>query len=614
MKGSERNKPCPCGFGRKAKHCCEQYLCLRGRRAPQPADGVAFPWCGASDVLDAPIPWADLVAAVSDWSIPELLPKLAAMLSMLQNSENPSENLLAWSRLDLEGLRAAGQGLASRVAGTILFRWDLTGQRWALATEKGLLLTVALVLAHGSVSGRMPSHDEIVWLQICVNDYASTTSDENAPLGQAVAEFAHVQRFNRHPDFLREMARSSLILSQPPQTRADLQGEAWLEFQRKAFSGIDFEAYSQQFLGPLAVLSGQWMSKSSSAEAPVIDPSRWGVQSRAGPKFCAERFAELSISLESAASSAREALAGDVKKLPSFMFRTPLVAVGDKLVAIAPSLVQGQLHLGVWGRCLNAAKNLPGGTGRGTLWHEVFGILFDQYVEWVVQQAAGVPGFAQAGFKLIGRAHVGSSDEIEDVVLSQASNVLLGSCKAGLAPEVAIRQAADPDAYRKWLERLFFDEGKDGHRRGAAHLLNEKVIAVQEGRHEPRLSASSNIFPLFILYDNLGENPFFLRWLHEECRKRGLFRQSFVNPPVVVDVAVFEAMMSLATHGGKVWRALFGVGRLGESMGSMQLQLHKMVPDGKYLRLEALRERFDAIAERMTANFKDAHDAASPRG
>ncbi|MBI3184000.1 MAG: hypothetical protein HYZ28_17835 [Myxococcales bacterium] len=572
-----------------------------------PTDGYVLSWCDASEVTGATSSWEELAAEVSGWNLEFTFNKLARMLACMQNvAEDRTEALIGWSRADLEALRDLGPPAGSSVARTLLYRWDRSRRPRIVGNEKGLLLAQALVLAQARPDGCEPSHEEVTWMLLRVHDHTTGLQSGSPTPEQMLAEVAHSLRFNRRPDFLRELARADLILSCPPSTRPDLQGDEWRSFLRSAFADVDFSVYSDHFLVPLALESGRWMAHPKTPLAPIIQPKIWGSELRLGAAFSEARLAELSISLVEAKRAAQEALTGPVKRVPSFMFRTPLVQIGEQLTAVAPSLVQGQLHTGIWGRCLAAARRAAWARGEQDSWHKVFGVLFDQYAEWVASEAARMPGFqGPIGYHLVPRTGVGSADEIEDVVLAQGENVLLASCKAGLIPEPAIRQSADPAKIMEWLTRVFFREERDEHRRGAAFLLDARIRGLREGRFEPQLGRGMNVYPVFVMYDHLGESDLLLRWFVGEVSRHGLFGGEHVNPPVVIDIAVFEQMMSFVGHGNDVWAALRAVSSDRSAGGSLERYLRDAAaPMPEVLRLPALISRFEALIKRVKANFK----------
>jgi hypothetical protein len=595
------NEPCPCGYGREWQHCCGALPSWELEPTKLPVDEFAVSWYCASEVTLEKIPWAVIAGEVAGWARKTTFLKFARMAAAMQNIEQPRSSLVGWSRKDLEDLRDSSIAEGSKVARTFLYRWDCCQRGRITVSEKGLLLAEALVLAHGADDGREPSHAEATWLLLRLNDYASEYREDVD--GGLLAEIVHSVRFNRHPDLLRELARAELVLASPPSTRPDLQGDAWQDFLRAAFADLPLATYVDNLLAPLAIESTRWMANEQRV-APTVEADVWGTNLRLGKEVCAKLLRALAIPEGSARAESKESLKAESKRLPPFMFRTPMVDFGQSLVVASPSLLRGQLQTGIWGRCLAAARSTTWGSRESDAWHKVFGTLFDQYAEWVAAQASKMPAFSGAGYELLGRSGVGAEDEIEDVVLKQGDHVLLASCKARLMPETAVRQIADPGAIMKWLDQVFFKEGKDEHRQGAAFLLSRRVDRLRNGEFEPRAAKGARVFPLFVTYDHLGESKLHLKWLADGAEKRRLLGQGPINPPIVIDIAAFEELMSFAGRGGDIWSVLESVGLHATTGGSVDGHLREITKKSpEVLRLPALEAKFEEIMARTKANF-----------
>lgn len=568
------------------------------------ADAAMVSWCGLFEILGAVAPWNEIVYQASQWQLTGALTRMANMSAALSNFRSEGMPAVDLARRDLETLRVAQDvpDLARRVATALLYRWDQSAESRVVATEKTLLLGQALVLAHSALEGeggRAPSHQEIVWLCLQLNDHATGIPRAGKiSESEMLAELLHASRFNTHPDLVRDLARAHMLLEQAPSTVANFQGERWAEFLERAF-GAPFDQYMTEFLAPLTSASVQWAVQKGCF--PIIAPQQWGTEMRHGSEACAARFAELSIALDEARRDSIAALAAEPRRIPSFMFRRPFLEVQERLVCFSPSLLRGQLRTGTWGRCLTAMNAIR---GSGEEWHRMFGVLFDQYCEAIASNAVASEEAARVGYASVGRSGVGASDEIEDVVITQGSNVLLASSKAVLMPEGTIRQGAPPDEVSKWLNRVFFAAPKDDRRAGAAVLLDRKVTALREGKYEPRLVRGQNVFPVFVTYDPLGENRLFGKWLLSGCLDLELFRQPNVAAPLVMSCDVFEIVLSFVTHGLDIWDALAAVGINGSSQGSLHRELAGRSPTPEQTRLPILRQRYDEIMDRTKRNLR----------
>jgi hypothetical protein len=257
--------------------------------------------------------------------------------------------------------------------------------------------------------------------------------------------------------------------------------------------------------------------------------------------------------------------------------------------------MKAQLHAGVWFRHLQAAKNLAGNQGTGAqIWHSAFGYQVETWCAAVAECAANARWFKP---KLILPSHPGARDEIEDVILVEGRTAVLFSVKSRLVVENVARGAKSRSGLIDWYEKYFFGTKTEKHRKGVAHLLNDRINLIRAGEFAPRLPATTRIIPVLVSYDSLCEHTVWYQWFRDRCAEHGVFRQKDVSPPTIARVDEFEMLMAIAQTGESIVALLRHLEkgwknrRLGELLYDRRYKRQRQTP------LPIITETFDELGK-----------------
>jgi hypothetical protein len=475
----------------------------------------------------------------------------------------------------------------------------------SIVHEKVLYFVEALTLLAGKDGGKVPKDAIMAFCLLAANDYISDwrESDTLATDAQLLADFTHLMRFNRGGDFLRDLVRAALMMESPPERQPKLSTqEAWDELQRSAF-GMTLSEYID-IVGALALQSQGWgmtLKEGGPLEQPLIRPSVWLSMTRVAPEMGASVLREMSVTAEEAKSTfEREHRPDGLPWQPTLFYRKPFIEVyPDVLVAASPWAVREQLHYGLWGRLLSAAKR--SGKGGDRLWFSAFGDMFERWCRRVALLAKASERFQG---KLLLSKQIGGADEIADIVLIEEQDIILFSAKAGLLFEADAKGARSRQKIIDWLSRFLIDKRTSEHGEGAFVQLDRVVGDIKAGRHA-ELSAGARIYPVVVTYEHIGEHPLFYRWLSKGLHAQGLLQQSNVAPVAVISVGTFEQLMSVAAHGASVREILEHRGRIEDGEVSVSNIIEEMVPEEQRRRLAQLEDSFHVVVNRITVRLFD---------
>ncbi|WP_437894790.1 hypothetical protein [Sorangium sp. So ce124] len=423
----------------------------------------------------------------------------------------------------------------------------------AIAHEQVIYFSQAIALLECPEVGETPTEGLIAFLLLAANDHVHDwLSPDNVDLDaldDAVADFWFLGLFNHGGDPLQQLVRMVLMMEQQPRINALSDPNKWHELQRHAL-GTTFPEYLDSFLGPIFMFGRHWGKDSP----PVINPSSLFKHTDLAPGVGERWIAELTWSLDDAASHlASRKRSNGLPHAPTIFYRKPFVSVRpDVVVASSPWMVAQQLTIGLWGR-FNAAANTMFGRSGNQIWSSTFGELFERWCRSLVEEAQAQSLFAGTVFM---SPSVGDDNEIEDVVVFENNLVMLGSVKAKVVRETAVKIAHSREDPVAWLRSFFFEsriEGKaKGYRAGALWLLHDKVDRIRAGEYEPRIPRDAYVLPVLIVFDNVCDTTMFYRWLERECIRQGVLQQVDVLPATLASADNYESMMAFASRGKSV--------------------------------------------------------------
>ncbi|MDC0678730.1 hypothetical protein [Sorangium atrum] len=427
----------------------------------------------------------------------------------------------------------------------------------AIAHEQVIYFAQAIALLECPEVGETPTEGLIAFLLLAANDHVhdwlAPDSSRLDLLDKTVADFWFLSLFNHGGDPLRQLARTVLMMDQQPRINALSDPTKWRELQRHAL-GAPFPEYLDSFLSPIFMLSRFW----GESAPPVMNPSSLFKETSLAPGVGERWLAELTWSLDEAAThlESRRRPNG-LPHAPTIFYRKPFVSVRpDVVVASSPWMVAQQLTIGLWGRFNAAAKTMFEKRGN-QIWSSTFGELFERWCRSLVAEAQAQGLFAGRAFL---SPNLGDDNEIEDVVIFDGNLVMLGSVKAKIVREEAVKIAHSRDDPLEWLRLFFFEsrtEGKaKGHRAGALWLLHDKIDRVRAGEYEPRIPRDAYVLPVLIVFDDICDTPMLYKWLERECVTRGALQQDDVLPVTLVSSDDYESMMAFASRGKSVCEML----------------------------------------------------------
>ena len=557
-------------------------------------------WTTLNSLVGVAVPTSQLVANIAALDRNETVFTLARIAADLANAKGGvlGEEARAWThdllkqRVDsLNPLERAISVEASRLPpGT------------AIAHAHVLFALQILAIVRGT-PGAPPPHDGyLAFLMLAMNDHIPEWPREpTAPLTvleDVMASMFLCSIFNRSDDPLRFIVRVVGILAEAPTNLAS--GVTWEQVEREAF-GTSFREYAESFLVPIFFSSKTW----GVSTPPIVFPEAW---EKMGPSVDLYRrwLREASMTIDEAVVSfGTRPLPSGLYALPAAFFRTPFLAIEDKLVGLSPWHVRDHAILGTWAK-LNAACKRLLKTDSIQIFSSAWGQMFER---WCVELAREGASDSHKTERLILPSSPGATDEIEDVIFQDGNVVALLSAKASLVPEATVKSAESPDAAVSWLKRFFFEEPADAkkkeHRGGALHLLDKKIAAIRSGAFEKRgIPKGAVILPCIVSFDNVGEGGALYKWLEEEAHAKGLlFQHGDVRPVTVITPEDYEALLSLRARGAGICELLLEKTEPAAKYGPLDYFLFGKVENPTELRLPSMTTRYEEIVNEALARM-----------
>lgn len=478
----------------------------------------------------------------------------------------------------------------------------------SIAHERSIHFLQEMAILHGDESVAEPRIGQVTLMALMANDYLSRSHAAHTldALDEVFAAFCHLGLFNQDEE-RNSISRLQYLFgrSTPPLRHAVWLRVSWRDFLREAL-GMSFEDYYHGLVLPLLASSiAVWGQRAPDGKIfpPFIEQNLW-IEKTIMP---AERFTSFlnGVVIDRATARSRLVPFVDADGLPrasSLLFHNPFLRTRDTRVVVAsPGAFREHLRTALWDHCRKAARRLFGENEGSQAWLATFGELFEDWVRHVATLAKSSPR-KRAEATLIMPDVPGGPDEIEDVVLVQGDRVALVSVKAAMMPGHLPKEGIDSLGVIRWWERRLFARAAGKYRDGAARSLDTKVERLRRGEFEPLVPRGSTVYPLLVLYDELGGNPLAARWIERNCKKEGLLRRPGVRRLVPATIEDFELLMAVLADGGDV----FGV--LDETDHAQDPRLRSAV--SRYLErwpvrpFEALGvETDDAFATMMTQLF-----------
>lgn len=426
----------------------------------------------------------------------------------------------------------------------------------------------ALCILEGAEQGCEPPDALLAFYCLAANDYVHSwkTQEEStlSDLERLVADFALSSRFNRSSDSLRDFIRMYMILSEKPHKSKLI--ERWDDLQSEAF-GMPFDEFFHLITGPAVLLAEGWghINERGNRNNPSIKPKDWFSHTKLlegsdKPASCAHAFFRnlTSSRAEAIGELGQDRRSNGLPHSPTLFYKKPFVEIEDDLLfAASPTVAKQQVTTGIWATCLKAAQKLF--PKAPLLWFVTFGNMLELWVRRVASEASKGNRFRG---RVILSQDVGSHDEIEDVIIVEGRNVALFSVKSSLIKEKSVKRAHSRSEAINWYEEFLFSDKmrtptglRQDTRGGALRLLNATIDRIRNGERT-EIVDSQKIFPALVIFDDLGDNEIFYKWIRQKCKQESLFRQRKVLSPSVMTISEFEILMGLAYHGISIFKIL----------------------------------------------------------
>jgi hypothetical protein len=570
-------------------------------------------WTNLSGLISEVLPVAQLLTYISARSRDETVFTLARIAGDLANANGGAlgDQARAWTHDLLKQSQDSENPLERAISRAV----SKLPPRAPIAHAHAVYVLQLLAVIRGTDGAPPPSDAYLAFLMLSINDHIPEW-----PQGPAtpMTDVDHVLAwmflcsvFNRSDDPFRFIVRVVGILACAPVKLPS--GVTWKQVEEEAF-GTSFRHYAESFLVPILFSSKTW----GRSTPPVIFPQTFEPLGASAALY-GRWFSQASMPIEEAAAAfATRPLPSGLYGLPASFFRTPFLAVGDRLVGLSPWHVRDHVILGTWAKLNRACKKLLR-TNSNQVFSSEWGAMFER---WCAELATEAAEAAHATERLILPSRPGASDEIEDVIFQDGDTVALLSAKASLVPEANLKSADSPDAAVAWLQRFFFEDPdeakKKAHRGGALYLLDKKVALIRSGALEARgISRTAVILPCIVSFDNVGESGVLYLWLEEQAHARELlFRHGNVRPMTVITPEDYEALLALRARGSGICEMLLEKTTEKEKHGALDHFLHRRVQDSTELRLPSMAARFEEIVgtmlKRMEAIVARERSGTSP--
>ncbi len=542
----------------------------------------------ASEILGRPVAAKDLVAQTKSFSRVELFAKLAVLAATIGNQGSLSPEAI---RLTTDAITAYAGSLNIRQQ-AVAVRLQQMGER-VIAHERVIYWLQCLALVTCASTGLEPSWADVAWLLVQANDHVDRRIQDDAmpgdPLERGLVSFFVASRFDVGMDPVAAHARAYQLTNTRPEHGPLADPAVWDEVMAHAFHGTSFREYFTGMLTPLVLESLNWgIGKDGQVRPPVINPGLWLSEVTHVPEIANSVFDGLSISEEEARRELVATLDADGVPQTSDLFaHRPFLRVDNgSLIAASPWLVLEQMRLGIWDKCRRACNDRLGSES----WNRAFGQIFEIWAREISKRAAATPGFVGS---LVLSKNVGGSDEVEDVVVHDAQNVMLGSAKSSLIPKPLFSPRLNSRKVVEWYEKVLFGHPSDDRRAGALRLLDQRVRRCRGGDLSG-IDRSSTIYPVVITYERLGDSPVFYQWVQERSKDERVLQQSNVAPTTFVSAADFEMVMA-ASPRVSIFEILRWRCGTDDGLASVQRALIHFLGRGALLRMPGTMQLWDRL-------------------
>lgn len=557
-------------------------------------------WLRLSDLIEVPMPMAQIVGLVRSFSRMEGVFTLAKIAAAMANSDGGvlSDEARSWT-YDLLVQRVGSRDPLEDAVSRALRDG---GHRDAIAHGRVIYTLMQMVLAHSPKDGPAPKDGMLAFLMLALNDHiprweGATLSATEEALGALCAESI----FNRNfEDPLRFLVRLEAIFSEPP-TTGPVSPDEWEKLHQAAF-GCSFEDYLESYLAPLLVLSGGWDSKTP----PILFKEPW--QNSKSPAQYQAWFRAGAADEDVASAASAKCLFHDGLARPSRPFlETPFIETENRLLAISPWHVRDHASLGTWGKLNDAAKAVFGKKNGNQRFTAAFGYLFERWCQRLAQEAVADP---RCSDRVIIAETPGTEDEVEDVVVVNGSFVALISAKAGLVPADCLKAARSLEEIIRWLTRFFIEDGTSaegrGYCSGALRLLHQKVQNLREGKYEPRgIPRDATVLPVLVTFDHMPGGSMLLKWLGDRTADLGLLSSPGVRPLTLLSPPEFEALFALASRGHGVCGLLDRKTQSPNHLSPTDWFLSSVTTERQEMRLPSMEVAFNSITQRTISRLRE---------
>ncbi len=482
----------------------------------------------------------------------------------------------------------------------------------ALAHEEVISYLQHLVVLYGAPEGPAPTDAALALWILAAADYldywyesgAKSPSDTLPPgldrqTAELIATQARLSRFNNSGDILRAIVRTHAILKDRPKHGRLSDPATWKAVQERAFKGLEFSAHFECRLMPLYILSNGWGIPGRQRNIPTVNFDEWKQWGGAVGPGLVEWVSSQASSRDELQRAIRRRMRPDglLPHSPTALLHSPFVRLSDDVVGVPSAWsMRSHIHTGSWAAVRGAVESTLG-KGKSVEWLYAFGALFEEWLRHVA-------GLAKASPSIRGRFElsegVGTSDEIEDVVLVDGPSTILFSAKSRLMKESVARHATSPRAVIDWYEEFLFADRAGDQRGGAVRLLDAHVMKARAGEYEPSVSRDALLVPVIVTFDPLGEEFLLYNWIQKRCVELGLLQQEGVSDLAIASVSDFERLMALAANGESL-HDFFRARRTPPWKGRrLDHQLLHAAPKQSFVELS---EYFEALADRMKSRF-----------
>ena len=522
----------------------------------------------------------------------------------------------------LDGLRDLCRRSDTPVHRNVLAYLDGRGKGRSILHERAIHFLQELAILYGKEEGPEPSMGEIAGLALMANDWLfSAERAQNLDLlDWTFASFCHHSLFNKEAQ-VQSLARLAFMFGRAtPEIRNPAwQGQNWEAFVVDAL-GMPFDDYYRGLVAPLIMFAfGLWGRRTPEGKIapPYIQQNEWTVNNTIPPARFAQFVAEVTLDRSTAQAHIRHSLtATGLPSASELLFHHPMVRTRDqRLVVVTPAAFWEHLRTSIWDRCRRAARRLYGPEQGGEVWQTVFGDLVESWVRHVANLAMQSPGRRPDLSVLVPEA-VGGVDEIEDVVVFDRGRAAFFSVKAAMMPGALPKRGADLlGIVAFWQDRLFRQKtgkGRKGRRAGAVRLLDAKADRVRRGEFEVRVPQRAVLYPLLVLYDDLGGNPLAAHWIETRSRQAGLLTQGGVRRVTPATLEDFELLMGVVANGGDIFEILDDT--VNTSDQRIKSAVARYLFRNKLPRFQALDEEVETVLDDMMKHLFGTADRSLPAG